>query len=93
MKLTALCAAALTALSFTTAPALASDAHHRIACKQALRSSLRDPRSLDIPWGGIVSGNDVVRIDYRAKNGFGGINSSQFYCEFEGTRMIRVVNN
>ena len=92
MKHTAL-AAVLVALSFTSAPALASEGHRRITCKQALRSSLRDPRSLDIPWGGIVSGNDVVRIDYRAKNGFGGINSAQFYCEFQGTKLIRIVNN
>ena len=75
------------------AGAAASEAHQRVACKQALKARLRDPRSLDIPWGGIVAGDDVVKISYRAKNGFGGVNSSDFYCEFNGTTLIRTVNN
>ena len=66
------------------AGAAASVAHQRVACKQALRARLRDPRSLEIPWGGVVAGGDVVKISYRAKNGFGGVNSSTFYCEFSG---------
>jgi len=93
-RITATLLASLAALSCLSAlPAEASEAHQRVYCKRALKDRLRDPSSLKIPWGGIVAGGDVVRISYRARNGFGGMNSSTFYCEFDGKTLIRTVNN
>ena len=80
-------------LKWMVAGKSSSESWQKIKCKRALKSSLRDPGSLKIPWGGIVAGGDVVRIDYRARNGFGGMNSSRFYCEFSGDTLLRVVND
>lgn len=52
-------------------------------CMQALKAALRDPSSLEIDRGGIEESGKRVSIDYRARNGFGGMNSNTFYCEFD----------
>ena len=86
-------AAAVAALSFLPAPAEAS-LTPRGTCRSALKMSLKDPRSLEIPWGGIVEGDNIVRISYRARNGFGGMMPGTFYCEFDSSgSLIRIVDN
>ena len=65
----------------------------RASCKNALKAQLKNRSSLKIPFGGIVEGNDVVRIDYSATNGFGARIDGRFYCEFDGKTLLRTVNN
>lgn len=55
----------------------------REACRQELKEMLRDPSSLEIDWGGIEQIGDRVFIDYRARNGFGGMVSNTFSCKFD----------
>lgn len=38
----------------------------------SLKSSLREPSSLQLDWVGVNEKGSIVCIDYRAKNGFGG---------------------
>ena len=85
---TALCLSPL--LSVTPAEAFISQ---RASCKNALKAQLKNRSSLKIPFGGIVEGNDVVRIDYSATNGFGARIDDQFYCEFDGKTLLLTVNN
>lgn len=86
-------AAALAVIAALPLPVLADEAHQRVYCKRALRQALRDPDSLKIPWGGItVFKNGFVRIEYRAKNGFGGMTPGNFYCKFNGRKLINVSN-
>lgn len=44
------------------------------AAGTALKASLRDPASLVIEKGRVSDDGSVVCIDYRARNGFGGMN-------------------
>ena len=41
---------------------------------EALRNSLRDPQSLTIEYLGVNKESSIACIEYRAKNGFGGMN-------------------
>lgn len=91
MKLNLFLAATLALV--TTLPAEAGVTSKRGTCRRALKAVLRDPDSLKIPLGGITERGNLVTIQYRARNGFGGMNSSTFYCEYDKNDNLIDVEN
>lgn len=62
-------------------------------CKEAIKAQLRDPDS--VAWESdsakAVSGGWVVKVDYRAKNGFGGYTAGGHTCVVDSKGKVQAV--
>ncbi len=52
----------------------------------ALKKAMRDPESFKLESALVINGTDAVCYDYRAKNGFGGMNVGQAVLSADGKR-------
>ena len=62
-------------------------------CKSAVSRNLRNPDSYEVIKAFGYAADGFALVEYRAENGFGGLNTAIAQCNFEGDTMVTLDMN